>query len=119
MIALLLLACAADTSGAATPGSVLDKEAQTAAQVLALSGAIASEANALQQMVAEARTKELTPEERKTLSAELDTRMKALSAKDAELQTLVKDVEVRVSGGVDPHDRTPCVDEKPKHKVDQ
>jgi len=116
---LLLLACAADTMGAATPGSVLDKEAQTAAQIATLSDAIATEAAALQKMVADARAKELTTEERKALSAELDTRMKALSAKDAELQTLVKDVEVRVSGGVDPHDRTPGVDEKPKHKVDQ
>ena len=116
MIALLLFACAADTTGPATPGSVLDKEAQTAAQVLELSGAIAGEANALQQMVADARTKELTPEERKALSTELGTRMKALAAKDAELQAVVKDVELRISGGVDPHDRTPGADEKPKKK---
>jgi len=114
VIALLLLACAADTTGAAAPGSVLDKESQTAAQVLALSDGIGTEAAALQQMVADARAKELTPEERKALSAELETRMKALAAKDAELQTLVKDVELRISGGVDPHDRTPGVDEKPK-----
>ena len=114
MIALVLLACAADSTGGATPGSVLDKESQTAAQMLALSDAIATEASALQQMVAEARGKELTPEERKALSTELDTRMKALAAKDAELQAAVKDVELRISGGVDPHDRTPGVDEKPK-----
>ena len=119
MIALLLLACAADTGGAATPGSALDKEAQTAAQIQTLSDGIAKEAAAMQNMVADARAKELTPEERKTLSTELDTRMKALAAKDAELQTLVKDVELRVSGGVDPHDRTPGMDEKPKRKVDQ
>lgn len=111
---LLLLACAADTTGPATPGSVLDKESQTAAQVLALSDGIASEAQALQQMVADARTKELTPEERKALSTELGTRMKALAAKDAELQAAVKDAELRISLGVDPHDRTPGVDEKPK-----
>jgi hypothetical protein len=40
--------------------------------------------------------------------------MKALAAKDAELQAVVKDVELRISGGVDPHDRTPGMDEKPK-----
>ena len=114
MIAFLLLACAADTTGAATPGSVLDKEAQTATQIQALSDAIGTEAGALQQMVADARAKELTPEERKALGAELDTRMKALAAKDAELQAAVKDAELRISGGVDPHDRTPGMDEKPK-----
>jgi hypothetical protein len=113
-MALLLLACAADTIGAATPESVLGKEAQTAARIQALSDAIGTEAAALEQMVAEARAKELTPEERKALSTELDTRMKALAAKDAELQAEVKDVELRISGGVDPHDRTPGVDEKPK-----
>ena len=116
MIALLLFACAADTTGAATPGSVLDKESGTAQQILALSDAIASESGALQQMVADARAKELTLEERKALSTELHTRMKALAAKDAELQAAVKDVELRISGGVDPHDRTPGVDEKPKKK---
>jgi hypothetical protein len=116
VIAILLLACAADTTGPATAGSVLDKEARTAEQILALSDAIAAEAGALQQMVADARTKELTPEERKALSAELDTRMRALAAKDAELQTAVKEVELRISGGVDPHNRTPGADEKPKKK---
>ena len=116
MIAFLLLACAADATGPATPGSVLEKEAQTAQQILTLSEEIAAEAGALQQMVAAARTKELTPEERQALSAELDTRMKALAAKDAELQAVVKDVELRISGGVDPHDRTPGADEKPKKK---
>ena len=119
MKGLLLLACAADTTGAATPGSVLDKEAQTAAQIETLSEGIATEAAAMQKMVADARAKELTPDERKALSAELDTRMKALVAKDSELQAAVKDAELRVSGGVDPHDRTPGMDEKPKRKVDQ
>ncbi len=116
MIALLLLACAADTTGPATPGSVLDKESGTAQQILTLSDAIAAEAAALQKVVADARAKELTPEERTALSAELETRMTALAAKDAELQTVVKDVELRISGGVDPHDRTPGADEKPKRK---
>ena len=116
MIAILFLACAADATGPATPGSVLDKEAQTAQQILTLSDAIATEAGALQKMVAEARANELTPEQRTALSAELDTRMKALVAKDAELQAAVKDVELRLSGGVDPHDRTPGADEKPKKK---
>jgi hypothetical protein len=114
VIAFLLFACAADTTGPATPGTVLDKESQTAAQILALSDAIGTEAAALQKLVADAREKQLTPEERKALSAELDTRMKALAAKDAELQAVVKDVELRISGGVDPHDRTPGMDEKPK-----
>jgi hypothetical protein len=114
VIAFLVIACAADTTGPASSGSVLDKESQTAAQILALSDAIGTEAAALEQMVADARAKELTPEERKALSTELDTRMKALAAKDAELQAEVKDVELRISGGVDPHDRTPGADEKPK-----
>jgi hypothetical protein len=116
VIALLVLACAADTAGPATPGSVLDKESGTAQQILTLSEGIATEAGALQQLVADARAKELTPDERKAMNTELETRMTALVAKDAELQAAIKDVELRVSGGVDPHDRTPGVDEKPKRK---
>jgi hypothetical protein len=115
-MALLLWACAADTTGPATPGSVLDKESGTAAQIQTLSDEIAAEAGALQKLVADARAKELAADERKALAAELTTRMAALAAKDAALQTAVKEVELRLSRGVDPHDRTPGADEKPKKK---
>jgi hypothetical protein len=40
----------------------------------------------------------------------------ALAAKDAELQKVVQETERRISGDVDPHDRTPGVDEKPKRR---
>ena len=111
-----LLACAADTAGPATSGSVLAQEVATAEEIAALSSDIETKAKALEQKVAEARSKELTPDERVVLVTELKAEMAAIEAKDKALMEAVKGVELRLSQSVDPHDRTPGVSEAPNRK---